>query len=94
MDNELAFIIPLLKEIEYFKQKELTKLQFEEIAKNVKYEVREPGQTIFNILDEADHFYIVLKGKVMVQISDPLDNNFIDKIHANQNKPLVEPPKK
>jgi len=37
----------------------------------MKYEYKKPGDVIFNSLDVADKFYIVLKGRVMVQIPAP-----------------------
>jgi len=44
----------------------LNQLEFEEVAKNIKYERKEPGDVIYSKLDKADKFYIVLKGKVMI----------------------------
>jgi len=44
----------------------LTPTEIEEVARNIQYEYKKPGEVIFNSLDKADKFYIVLKGRVMV----------------------------
>ena len=66
-DKDLELITPLLEEIDFFKKRQqLTKLEFEEVAKNIKYELKQPGDVIYSIMDKADKFFIVLKGKAMV----------------------------
>jgi hypothetical protein len=59
-------ITPLLAKINFFKDKTSCPYELEEIARNIKYEYKKPGDTIFNSLDKGDKFYIVLKGKCMV----------------------------
>lgn len=62
-EREIGLIKPILKHIDFFKHKnQLTELEFEEVAKNIKYECKEPGETIYKKLDKADKFYIILKG--------------------------------
>jgi hypothetical protein len=40
-ERDLELIVPLLQEIDFFKKRqELTKLEFEEVAKNIKYEMK------------------------------------------------------
>ena len=45
----------------------------------------EAGQTVFNMKDNADKCYIILKGQVLVQIMDPSGDGGIKK-----PKPPVE----
>ena len=79
VERDIEFIKPLLQEIDFFKKREkLTSLEFEEVAKNIKYEIKEPGDVIYSKLDRADKFYIILKGKAMVQIPCP-DDHDLDK---------------
>jgi len=59
-------ITPLLSKIEFFEKKKMHRLELEEVARNIKYEYKEPGDTIFDSLDPSDKFYICLKGKIMV----------------------------
>jgi CRP-like cAMP-binding protein len=65
----------LLSKIDFFanntKIKDISQAELEEVARNMKYEYKKPGDVIFNSLDTADKFYIVLKGRVMVQIPAP-----------------------
>ena len=40
-DRDVELITPLLQEIDFFKKRQqLTKLEFEEVAKNIKYEIK------------------------------------------------------
>ena len=65
VEKDLHMITPLLSKIDFFHNK-ATHHELEEVARNMKYEYKKPGDVIFNSLDKADKFYIVLKGRVMV----------------------------
>ena len=68
---------PLLEKIDFFcNRNKLNPHELEEVARNITYEYKKPGDTIFKALDKADKFYIVLKGKVMLQIPAPSNTNF------------------
>ena len=43
-----------------------------------------PGDTVFTKLDKAEKFYIVLRGKVQVQIPNPNETDFIRDIQAKK----------
>ena len=75
VEKDLSLITPLLSKVDFFANKnKLSPIELEEVARNMKYEYKKPGETIFNSLDKADKFYIVLKGRVMLQIP-ALDNS-------------------
>ena len=77
VDKDLSLITPLLSKIDFFANKnKLSPIELEEVARNMKYEYKKPGEAIFNTLEKADKFYIVLKGRVMLQIPTPDNADF------------------
>ena len=85
-EREKNTIVSLVSKMNVFNNKHLIreKLDLEEVSNFVKYERKEPGETLFKQGDKADTFYIVLKGTLQVQIPSP----FTDHIF------IPEPPKK
>jgi hypothetical protein len=65
-ERELQVITPLLSKIEFFEKRDFHQLELEEIARNIKYEYKEPGDIIYDSLEDSKKMYICLKGKVMV----------------------------
>ena len=56
----------MLSKVGFFDERKLQPIELEEVARNLKYEYKQPGDTIFNSLEPAKKFYICLKGKVMI----------------------------
>ena len=52
--------------------------ELSEVAQNVQYMYREPGEIIFKQGDFGDMFYMVLKGKIQIQIPDPNGSGLIE----------------
>jgi CRP-like cAMP-binding protein len=48
------------------------------VAQNIQYLNCEPGDTIFKQGDFGDKYFIILKGKIQVQIPDPLGTGLIE----------------
>ena len=42
-----------------------------EVAQNIQYEYHKEGDTVFRQGDFGDKFYMILKGRVQVQVPDP-----------------------
>lgn len=76
-EKELQEIVPLLQKLDFFEvRNKLNAIELEQVAANIKYTYKEPGETIFKAGDKADNFYIVMKGRVMLQIPAPNNTDF------------------
>lgn len=71
-------LVPLLAEKVFFKEKAaMSREDLVEVCNYAKYEVLEPGATVFKQGELADKCYIILKGQVCVQIPDPTGEGLI-----------------
>lgn len=62
--------------------------QKEQFYKRLKLIKHTKGQVVFDYLDDADYFYIIVKGRVSVQIPTTVrkhftEQEFIDYLHKN-----------
>jgi hypothetical protein len=72
------WLVPLLMEKHFFKHKQpMSKKDLLEVCNFAKYEVMQPGDTVFKQGDAADKCYIILKGSVSVQIPDPTGQGLV-----------------
>jgi hypothetical protein len=63
-EKDLTLIEPLIKEIKFFKDREIHGQHLQEICMELKYEHMNRGDFVFRQGDYGDKFYIILKGKV------------------------------
>ena len=52
--------------------------ELSEVAQNVQYMYRQPGEIIFKQGDFGDMFYMVLKGNIQIQTPDPVGSGLIE----------------
>lgn len=56
-------------------------LMFREVCRNLQYQSAEAGRTIININNEGKTFYVILKGKVTVNIYLPIHDGEEGEFH-------------
>ena len=61
-----------------------------EICQNCRFQVFEPGETVYKQGDHGEHYYIVLKGRIQVSIPDPLSDGIIEPKEAVVEEALDE----
>ena len=74
-EKDLKKLEPLLSELRFFtKTRPMDIDERLEVCKNLRYEFKEPGGTVFRQGDAGDKFYIIIKGECQVSIPDPLSS--------------------
>jgi len=71
--SDLKSLVPLMREIKFFKDRKLKDKEITEVCYGLKYEHHEPDVFPCKFGDEGDQFYIILKGKCSVWIPMPYD---------------------
>ena len=67
----------MISKLDFFcNRNKLSNHELEEVARNLKYEYFKPGETVFNSLDKADKYYIMIKGKACVLVPAPDNDDF------------------
>lgn len=64
-------LMPLLKELKFFKSKQIEGNDILQVCQEIKYEYMSQGDYVFKFGDTGDKFYVILKGEVSVRIPDP-----------------------
>ena len=83
-DHDLEKLVPLIKTIEFFYQRDIKDSDFSEIVQCLQYEHMEKGKDVFEYNSMGDKFYIILKGTVSVMIPNPDHKDFKRKFEEFQ----------
>jgi CRP-like cAMP-binding protein len=68
--EDLKLLIPIISQIHFFKERQISKDDYTEIGSCLAYEFQRKGEIIFEQGMYGDKFYIVLEGQVSVQKSN------------------------
>ncbi len=71
-ERDLEQLVPLIKSIQFFKERDIHEADFIEIVNSLHYEYMAPGSTVFDFGSSGDKFYIILQG--LVQVLIPIAN--------------------
>eukprot|EP00347_Sterkiella_histriomuscorum_P018268 403346159 len=82
--QEIHQITPFFKEIDFFREKDIKDNYFVDIVQALQYEHFDSGEYVFQDGDLGDKFYIILKGRVSVQLP-----YYVDSTGAEQNDDKV-----
>eukprot|EP00347_Sterkiella_histriomuscorum_P023290 403335214 len=83
-DHDLEKLVPLIKTIEFFYQRDIKDADFPDIVQCLTYEHIEKGNDVFEYNSMGDKFYIILKGTVSVWIPNPDNKDFKKKFEDFQ----------
>lgn len=92
-DKDRAAVRNLISKMNFFLHHPGTgkeKLDLDEVSNYLKYQRKEPGETLFRQGDKAETYYVVLKGTLQVQVPSP----FTDHIFIPEEPKKVEKTKK
>jgi len=67
----LKLLVPLIKTITFFKEREIQDQDFTDLATCLNYECYKAGENVFEFGSYGDKFYIILQGTVGVYIPNP-----------------------
>ena len=70
-DRDLHLIAPFVKEVEFFKKRNIQGNDIVQVCQELKYEYFGKGEAVFKYGDIGDKFYVILRGEVAVKILDP-----------------------
>lgn len=70
-EKDLMVMVPLVKEIDFFKKKNIQGQDLVQICQELKHEFYREGEAVFKQGEYGDKFYVILKGEVGVKIPDP-----------------------
>ncbi|CDW86844.1 cyclic nucleotide-binding domain containing protein [Stylonychia lemnae] len=70
-EKDLNNLAPLIKEIQFFKQRNIEGAHLNDICMELRYEYLQAGDFVFYQGDYGDRFYVILRGKVQVLINKP-----------------------
>lgn len=74
-EKDLTNLAPVIKEIQFFKSRNIEGTHLNDICNELRYEYFYPGEFVFKQGDYGDRFYVILKGKVQVLINNPNNND-------------------
>eukprot|EP00347_Sterkiella_histriomuscorum_P008621 403344394 len=72
-EKDLNNLAPVIKEIQFFKTRNIEGSHLNDICNELRYEYYQPGEFVFRQGDYGDRFYVILRGKVQVLINNPND---------------------
>lgn len=67
-EKELHTLLSLLKDVHFFKERNILGSDLIEVGKELKYEVFDKDEYVFKAGEYGDKFFIILKGIVSVTI--------------------------
>eukprot|EP00347_Sterkiella_histriomuscorum_P021256 403334649 len=70
-DRDLQHLVPLIKEIQFFKERDIKDQDFVDIVSCLTYESCQAQDNVFEWDTNGDKFYIILEGVVSVMIPHP-----------------------
>jgi hypothetical protein len=78
--EEVTFISKIIGNIKFFKEaQELTEIHLFEICKNLEIKNHQIGENAITFDEVGEHFYVILKGSVAVNVANPLIKYWRDK---------------
>ncbi len=69
-DKNLDTLVPIVKEIEFFRVNQIDTRHMVDVCTELKYELIPDGEFVFYQGDYGDKFYVILKGKVQVLVNN------------------------
>ena len=69
-DKDFTLLAPILKEINFFKQRNMMSQDIAYLCQELQYEYFMKGECVFKYGDHGTKFYIILKGKVEIMVPD------------------------
>ena len=69
-EKDLNILAPYIKEIPFFKARNIEGSHLNDICSELRYEQYSAGEFVFHLGDYGDRFYVILKGKVRVLINN------------------------
>ncbi len=69
-DKNLDTLVPIVKEIEFFRVNQIDTRHMVDVCTELKYELSPDGEFVFYQGDYGDKFYVILKGKVQVLVNN------------------------
>jgi len=70
-DKDLQVMLPIIREIAFFKNKNIQGQDLVQICQEMKHAHYREGEAVFKQGEYGDKFYIILRGEVSVKIPDP-----------------------
>ena len=67
-DSDLAQLVPLIRSIQFFIERDIKAADFPEIVSCLTHEAYDQGEEVFDYNSFGDKFYVILSGKVGVQV--------------------------
>ena len=78
--EEVAFLVKIIGNIKFFKEsQELTENHFLEICKNLEVKHYNIGENAITFDEIGEHFYVILKGSVAVNVANPVIKSWREK---------------
>jgi CRP-like cAMP-binding protein len=69
-EKDFTILAPVLKEINFFKSRNMINQDIIYLCQELQYEFFTKGETIFKYGEHGNKFYIVLNGKVDIMVPD------------------------
>ena len=69
--HEISHVVNLIKDLKFFKERNISDDVLHEITNVIKFEKFEPGQVIMNFGERGDKFYVIVQGLALVRIPNP-----------------------
>lgn len=70
-ERDLEQLVPLIKSIQFFRERDIQEADFTEIVHSLHYEYLPPDSYVFDFGSMGDKFYIILQGLVRVMVPIP-----------------------
>ena len=70
-EEDLQELVPIIKQIQFFKDRDIKDTDYPEIISSMNYEFCKAGSEVFEYGSYGDKFYIILQGEVKVIIPNP-----------------------
>ena len=88
-EKDLLNLAPLIKEIQFFKQRNIEGNHLNDICLELRHEFLPAGEFVFRQGDYGDRFYVILSGQVQVLINNPKNKD--KRKQAKKHKKEINP---
>lgn len=85
-DEDLAELVPIIKTIQFFKDRDIKDADYPEIISSMNYEFCPAGHDVFEYGSYGEKFYIILQGEVKVIIPNPEIWDFKERFEEHKQK--------